>query len=103
MEWTSSEGGVKPEVRYFISSLDLSDGTPEEILAFVRHHWLIENCLLYGEGSVASRGQALFRESNPEIGGAIYVFVERAVSIAGLLKKGTEPLTAVTARVRASL
>jgi predicted transposase YbfD/YdcC len=37
--------GVKPEVRYFVSSLDLSDWTPGEILAFIRHHWSIENSL----------------------------------------------------------
>jgi hypothetical protein len=49
VEWTSSKEGVKPEVRYFISSLDMSKWKPADILALIRDHWSIES----SEGSLA--------------------------------------------------
>ena len=33
------------ESRYFISSLDPEQVTPSELLAWIRGHWEIENCL----------------------------------------------------------
>jgi hypothetical protein len=98
VEWTSSEEGVKPEVRYFVSSLDLSDWTPGEILAFIRHHWSIENSLHFVKDRWRDEDRHYL--SMPGLGERFTCLLNRAVSIGGLLKKGLEPLTAVAALVR---
>lgn len=36
---------VSRDVRYFVSSLDPGQVTPEELLQHVRKHWHIDNCL----------------------------------------------------------
>ena len=98
IEWTSSQEGVKPENRYFISSLDLSDWKPEEILSLVRNHWSIENGLHFVKDRWRDEDRHYL--SMPGLGERFTCLLNRAVSIAGLLKKGKEPLTAVYALVR---
>jgi hypothetical protein len=98
VEWTSSEVGVKPEVRYFISSLDLSEWTPGEILALIRHHWSIENGLHFVKDRWRDEDRHYL--SMPGLGERFTCLLNRAVSIQGLLKTGEEALTAVAALVR---
>jgi len=98
VEWTSSKEGVKPDVRYFISSLALSDWKPEEILSLVRNHWSIENSLHFVKDRWRDEDRHYL--SMPGLGERFTCLLNRAVSIAGLLKRGKEPLTEVAARVR---
>jgi len=98
VEGTSSQEGVKPEVRYFISSLALSDWKPEEILALIRNHWSIENSLHLVKDRWRDEDKHYLSMSG--LGERFTCLLKRAVSIAGLLKKGEEPLTAVYAMVR---
>ena len=90
--------GVKPEIRYFISSLALSDWKPEEILSLIRNHWSIENGLHFMKDRWRDEDRHYL--SIPGLGERFTCLLNRAVSIAGLLKKGKEPLTAVYALVR---
>ena len=98
VERTSSQAGVKPEVRYFISSLSLSDKKPEEILSLIRDHWLIENGLHFVKDRWRDEDRHYL--SMPGLGERFTCLLNRVVSIAGLLKRGKEPLTAVAALVR---
>jgi len=98
VEWTSSREGVKPEVRYFISSLALSDWKPEEILSLIRGHWSIENGLHLVKDRWRDEDKHYL--SMPGLGERFTCLLNRAVSIAGLLKEGKEPLTEVNAMVR---
>jgi len=98
VEWTSSQEGVKPEIRYFISSLALSDWKPEEILSLIRNHWSIENGLHFMKDRWRDEDRHYL--SMPGMGERFTCLLNRAVSIAGLLKKGKEPLTAGYALVR---
>jgi hypothetical protein len=98
VEWTSSKEGVKPEVRYFISSLSLSDWEPEEILLLVRNHWSIESGLHLVKDRWRDEDKHYL--SMPGLGERFTCLLNRAVSVTGLLKRGKEPLTAVAALVR---
>jgi hypothetical protein len=96
VEWTSSEEGVKPEVRYYISSL--SDRKPEKILSLIRDHWSIENGLHLVKDRWRDEDKHYL--AMPGLGERFTCLLNRAVSVLGLLKKGKEPLTAVSALVR---
>jgi hypothetical protein len=98
VEWTSSQAGVAPEVRYYISSLDVSEWKPGEILALLRHHWSIENSLHFVKARWRDEDRHYL--SMPGLGERFTCLLNRAVSVGGLLKKGKEPLTAVAAWVR---
>ena len=98
VEWTSSKAGVKPEVRYFVSSLDMSEWKPEDVLALIRGHWSIENSLHLVKDRWRDDDKHYL--SMPGLGERFTCLLNRAVSIGGLLKKGKEPLTAVAALVR---
>ena len=98
VEWTSSEEGVKPEVRYFMSSLDLSEWKSENILSLIRQHWLIENSLHFVKDRWRDEDRHYL--SMPGLGECFTCLLNRSVGIAGLLKKGKEPLPAVYAMVR---
>jgi len=98
VEWTSSEEGVKPEVRYFISSFDLSEWKPKDILSLVRDHWQIESSLHMVKDRWRDEDKHYL--SMPGLGERFTCLLNRAVSIGGLLKRGKEPLTAVAALVR---
>ena len=98
VEWTSNQEGVKPEVRYYISSLTLSDKEPEEFLSLIRDHWSIENGLhLVKDRWRDEDKHVLFR---PGLGERFTCLLNRAVGVLGLLKRGKDPLTAVAALVR---
>ena len=98
VELTSSVEGVKPEIRYFISSLALSDWQLAAILSLVRNHWSIENGLHF----VKDRWREEDRHylSMPGLGERFTCLLHRVVSISGLWRRGKEPLTAVAAIVR---
>jgi hypothetical protein len=98
VEWTSSKEGVKPEVRYFISSLDISKWKPQKILSLIRDHWQIENSLHLQKDRWRDEDKHYL--SMPGLGERFTCLLNRAVSIGMLLKKGKEPLTAVSALVR---
>jgi hypothetical protein len=98
VEWTSSQEGVKPEVRYFISSLALSDRKPEELLSLIRDHGSIENGLHLVKDRWRDEDKHYL--AMPGLGERFTCLLNRAVSIAGLLKKGEEPLTEIYATVR---
>jgi hypothetical protein len=98
IEWTSSRVGVKPEVRYYISSLSLSDWQPEAILSLVRNHWSIENGLHLVKDRWRDEDKHYLSMSG--LGERFTCLLNRAVSVLGLLKSGKEPLTAVAALVR---
>ena len=98
VEWTSSKEGVKPEVRYFMSSLSLSDWRAEEILSLIRDHWSVENSLHLVKDRWRDEDKHYL--SMPGLGERFTCLLNRAVNVAGLLKKGKEPLTAVYAMVR---
>ena len=98
VEWTPSQEGVKPEVRYFISSLALSDWKPEEILSLVRNHWSIENGLHFVKDRWRDEDRHYL--AMPGLGERFTCLLNRAVSVLGLLRRGKEPLTAVAALVR---
>ena len=98
VEWTSSREGVKPEVRYFMSSLALSDGKPEEFLSLIRNHWSIENGLHFVKDRWRDEDRHYL--SMPGLGERFTCLLNRAVSVLGVLRRGKEPLTAVAALVR---
>jgi hypothetical protein len=98
VEWTSSKADAKPEVRYFISSLDMSKWKPEDILSLIRDHWSIESSLHMVKDRWRDEDKHYL--SMPGLGERFTCLLNRAVSIGGLLKKGKEPLTAVSALVR---
>ena len=98
MEWTSNKADTKPEVRYFVSSLDLLEWKPKDILSLIRDHWQIENSLHMVKDRWRDEDKHYL--SMPGLGERFTCLLNRAVSIACLLKKGTEPLTAVAALVR---
>ena len=97
-EWRANQEGVKPELRYFISSLTLSDWKPEEILSLVRNHWSIENGLHFVKDRWRDEDRHYL--SMPGLGERFTCLLNRAVSVLGLLRRGKEPLTAVAAFVR---
>ena len=98
VQWTSSEEGVKPEVRYFVSSLDLLEWKPKDILSLIRGHWSIENSLHFVKDRWRDEDRHYLSMSG--LGERFTCLLNRAVNIGGLLKKGSEPLTAVAALVR---
>jgi len=98
VEWTSSQENVKPEIRYFISSLSLSDWEPEEILSLIRDHGSIENGLHFVKDRWRDEDRHYLSMSG--LGERFTCLLNRAVSVLGLLRRDKEPLTAVAARVR---
>jgi len=40
-----SDGTTTCEVHYYVSSLDFAKWEPMDVLALVRNHWQVENCL----------------------------------------------------------
>jgi len=98
VEWTSSKEGVTSEVRYFVSSLDVSQWHPSDILSLIRDHWSIESSLHMVKDRWRDEDKHYL--SMPGLGECFTCLLNRAVSIGNLLKKGKEPLTAVAAWVR---
>ncbi|MCL2709803.1 MAG: transposase [Planctomycetaceae bacterium] len=82
--------------RFFISSLDPGEVTPEELLCLVRKHWQVENCLHW----VKDRWWDEDKHYSKHAGNIFVELTNAALSLLRLMKKQKESLSEMAENVR---
>ena len=82
----ASEVGVEPEVRYFMSLLDMSKWNSADVLALIREHWSIEHSLHLVKDRWREEDKPIL--SMPGLGEHFTCLLNRVVSVGTLPKRG---------------
>lgn len=86
------------ESRYFVSSLDPGSVTAEELQAYIRGHWQVENCLHFVKDRWWDEDRHYTKR--PGLAEAFASLTNAALAVLRLIHPGDQPLRATAERVQ---